>query len=227
MYKRLWVISIVALVASLETVVVCATASEETVPPAKVPAAVRATIEKHAQEAKVQTVEMVKEHGKTVYDVEIREDGKTTEVKAEKTKAARDESALKQAAKEVQAKVKELLGEGSVIEFALEKDGNYELDYKVKGMTKSARIGPDGKTLELEETIDPSALPKAITEAVQKLYPEGKVKRAESSTTLGRTLYELRVGVGGKSHAITVTPEGKVQEDKTVKARAKKANSAK
>jgi hypothetical protein len=34
-------------------------------------------------------------------------------------------------------------------------------------------------------------------------------------------VYELRVVVGEKTHAMTVTPEGKVDEDKTLKASSK------
>jgi hypothetical protein len=72
-----WLGIVAAGTISLSMAVACrAAAVEQEVSLDKVPAAVRATIEKHAAGAKIHKVEIVTE---TVYDVEIRKDGKATE----------------------------------------------------------------------------------------------------------------------------------------------------
>ena len=127
---------------------------------------------------------------------------------SEAKKAAESVQTLQKAPKAVQDTVKKLIGNGTMVEFALEKDGNYELEYKVQGVAKSADIAKDGKVLEQEETIDVSALPKAVTDAIKKLFPKGKVEVAETSTKDGHMVYELKV-----SQSVTISADGKVQEE--------------
>ena len=62
--------------------------------------------------------------------------------------------------------------------------------------------------------MDPSELPQAVTDAVKKLYPAGKIKSAESSTSNHKTVYEMTVTVDKKSHSMTVAADGTVKEDK-------------
>jgi hypothetical protein len=255
MNKRSLLIGIAALAVSLGGVV----ASEVEISLDKTPAKVRATIEKHAAGAKIQTVEIVTEKGKKVYDVEIRKGGKTIEFsvspegkylgvktgedeekdeaeeqkpEAKKTKTVLEEKAAEKAKKTenreesaasagaavldkapqaVQATVKKLLGKGKLLELALEGDGNYELDYRVNGIHQAAIISKTGEIQEEEITVAASTLPKAVTEAVNKLYPKAKITLAEKSTTKDGVEYELRVSVGKKSHTITLSPEGKVK----------------
>jgi hypothetical protein len=122
--------------------------------------------------------------------------------------AAKSAKVLEKAPKAVQDTVKKLVGTGTIVDFDAEKDGTYEVEYKVHGVAKSAEIAKDGKILELEETVAVSTLPKTVTDAVKKLVPKGKIKRAETSTKDGRTVYELEV-----SQSVTISADGKVQEE--------------
>ena len=108
-------------------------------------------------------------------------------------KAAVSAQTLQKAPKVVQDTVKKLVGDGTMFEFAREKDGNFKLEYKVQGVAKSAEIAEDGKVFEAEETIDVSALPKPVTDAIKKLSPNGKITVAKTSTKDGRTVYELTI----------------------------------
>ncbi len=112
------------------------------------------------------------------------------------------------APKAVQATVKKLLGKGKLLSLAPEGDGTFELDYKVNGIHQAAIIAADGKIQEEEITVETSTLPKAVIQAVKKLYPKGKITLAEKSTTKDGTVYELEVTV---VKSITVSPKGKVQ----------------
>jgi hypothetical protein len=140
-----------------------------------------------------------------------------SDAKSAKKSEAKEEDDEKDEAKEkksaivpkaVQATVKKLLGKGKLLSLAPEEDGNYELDYKVNGVHQAAIISKDGKIQEEEVTVEPSTLPKAVIEAVKKLYPKGKITVAEKSTTKDGTVYELQVSV---VKSITVSPKGKVQ----------------
>jgi hypothetical protein len=141
-----------------------------------------------------------------------------SEAKKEQAEKAAAESAqvLQKAPKAVQDTVKKLVGKGTMVEFALEKDGNYELEYKVQGVAKSADIAKDGKILEQEETIEVSTLPKPVTDAIKKLFPKGKIEVAETSTKDGRMVYELKV-----SQSVTISADGKVQEEKPAESKSK------
>ncbi len=108
----------------------------------------------------------------------------------------------------VQATAKKLIGKGKMLELARESDGTYELDYQVKGVHQAAIITVDGKIEEREITVPASTLPKAVIEAVKKLYPKGKITLAEKSTTKDGTVFELEVT---ETHGVNVTPEGKVK----------------
>ena len=149
---------------------------------------------------------------------EKNEDKDADEEKVEKDAKA----ALEKAPKEVQATVKKLLADGEINGFALESDGNYELEYEVKEVAQSAVISPSGKIMETEVTVEASKLPKAVLDAVKKLYPHGKIKLAEMSTVEGRSVYELSVVVG-----VTISPEGKVQEEESSKEKAVESNRPK
>ena len=142
---------------------------------------------------------------------------------ADKEKAEKDaKAALEKAPKEVQATVKKLLGDGEIDGFTLESDGSYELEYEVNEVAQSAIISPRGKIMETEVTVEASKLPAAVLDAVKKLYPNGKIKSAEMSTVEGRSEYELSVVIG-----VTISPEGKVQEEESSKGKAAESNRPK
>ncbi len=78
----------------------------------------------------------------------------------------------------------------------------------MNGVHQAAIITVNGKIEEREITVPAATLPKAVLEAVKKLYPKGKITLAEKSTTKDGTVFELEVT---ETHGVDVTPEGKVK----------------
>ena len=233
MYKRLLVVGIVALAVSLGTMRARGAESEKPVSLNKVPANVLTSIQKtdeddekgEAKEKKSEAKHAKKSEAKEGKEEdEDDEKGEAKEKKSEKKSEAKkaeakeeddekDEGkpAEKRSAKipkPVQATAKKLVGKGKMLELARESDGTYELDYQVNGVHQAAIITVDGKIEEREITVPAATLPKAVLEAVKKLYPKGKITLAEKSTTKDGTVFELEVT---ETHGVDVTPEGKVK----------------
>lgn len=66
----------------------------------------------------------------------------------------------------------------------------------------------DGTVYEIEETIEPAALPEAITKDIAKEYPKGKIVTAEKITRGNVTEYELTVKSGKKSYEVKFDAAG-------------------
>ncbi len=61
-----------------------------------------------------------------------------------------------------------------------------------------------------EEKIELDKLPKAVTEAIKKAYPDGEMKSAEKEKEDGKEVYEVVVKNKDQTLEITLTPEGKI-----------------
>jgi hypothetical protein len=168
---------------------------------------------KAAKKAESKDDDDEKEEGKAEAKSEKKggEAAKKAEAKEEDEKGESTGIPLAKAPKAVQATVRKLLGKGKLVKLAKEGDGNYELDYQVEGVTQAAIVAPDGKIQEQEITVDPSTLPKAVTDTVKRLFPKGKIKVAERSTSKDGVVYEIQVAVDKKSQTVTVSPNGEVK----------------
>jgi hypothetical protein len=79
--KKLWTLGIAAIALFVVAVAAYSAESEKEVPLNKVPAAVRATLEKQAKGGKIEEIEAITKDGKTIYEAVIEKGGKTTELK--------------------------------------------------------------------------------------------------------------------------------------------------
>ena len=69
---------------------------------------------------------------------------------------------------------------------------------------------PDGTVYEIEESVAASDLPAAVTGAVQKKFPKGKILKAEKLTRGTLTRFELLIKSGKQKLEVVFGPDGKL-----------------
>ena len=120
----------------------------------------------------------------------------------------------------VQAAVKKVVGDNKVEGFSREvEDGKttFEAEFKVGGVDHSVTVAEDGKVIEEEAEVALDALPKAVTEAIMKAEPNGKMKEAAKVTADGKSCFEVDLMVDAVKHEIKVDEAGKVMSNKVEK----------
>jgi len=81
----------------------------------------------------------------------------------------------------------------------------------VDGKTKRDLLyTPDGKAVEVEESLEISTLPDEMKSAISKEYPKGKIIKAEKVTSDTSVTYEFQVKVGKKIKGLLLDPSGKL-----------------
>jgi hypothetical protein len=85
-------------------------------------------------------------------------------------------------------------------------------------LAKSYIISEAGELIQEEADVDVAKLPAAVTAAVKKAQPEGKIDEAATATAGDKHFYEIDVKVGKETHAIKVSEDGKVLADDVVKS---------
>ncbi len=86
---------------------------------------------------------------------------------------------------------------------------NFEIESVDGKNTRDCLYTADGKLIEMEESLQPSDLPEAISKAVSQKYPQGKIKKAERLTRGEFVGYEIAVVVGNKTVEMTLDARGK------------------
>ncbi len=75
----------------------------------------------------------------------------------------------------------------------------------VFGMTFASSVKADEQKVPLEK------LPKAVTEAVKKMFPKAELVRATQAKEDGEIEYEVTVKLNGKKIDVTVEADGKIE----------------
>jgi hypothetical protein len=96
----------------------------------------------------------------------------------------------------------------------------YEVSLKDKGVAVDAALTGEGKFVEVERTIDPKALPRAVAAAVGGKYPKATVRKAEEVIKFegakGSKSFEVVLKTeAGKTMEVKLSPEGKVLEEES------------
>ena len=79
---------------------------------------------------------------------------------------------------------------------------------------------------EKEIKVEIKDLPAAVTEAIKKAMPDGKITEAEKEMKGGKTIYSLDVTNGGKEYDVEVSEDGKIlktEEEKDAKNEKKES----
>jgi uncharacterized membrane protein YkoI len=86
----------------------------------------------------------------------------------------------------------------------------YEVESVDGKMNRDLLYTADGKAVEVEESVAPSALPPAVLQTLAKTYPGYKIIKAEDMTKDGQKLFELQIQVNDKKIGVTIDPTGKI-----------------
>ncbi len=199
----------------------------------QVPAAVRATIEKHAGEGAIVEIEREMEGGQVVYEGEVIVNGKEMEflisatgeylgAEVEDEDGDEDEEGeyddeesipWEQLPQAVQDALGKALPDVQITELTQEvEDGFlvYEAAYETNGREHELELTEGGEIIETEEQIAPSSLPPAILARIQDQFPDAKITEAERVVV---TFYEIELKAAGKEHEIKILANGRVLED--------------
>lgn len=93
--------------------------------------------------------------------------------------------------------------------------GNYEAEFKVNNVEKTAVINKMGHLSAVETEINISSLPEAVQSAVSKDYPSASIKEASKIETEGGIEYEVEIRDGNNSPDLIYSADGKFLHKKT------------
>jgi uncharacterized membrane protein YkoI len=222
--------ALVALVFTAVAGLIFLVYAEETLSLDKVPATVRQTIEKYAEGAKINEIELGKKDNKEIYEVEILKDEKEIdfavsgdgqflgfdeeeEAEKEEEEAIEKEIQLAQAPQAVQDAIKKIVGENPIKKVIEEKEEDvttYEAEYTVGDIEHSVDCAATGEILELENAVEANALPAAALKEITKDYPGAVIKEACAVQVF---FYEVEVEINGKKQEIKVYATGDIEDE--------------
>jgi len=133
---------------------------------------------------------------------------------------AKDDAALAKAPAAVQAAARKALGDKKLDEFGKENVGGkilYEIGYKVGSIDHAYILSEAGELVQEEEDVEVAKLPTAVTDAVKKAQPDGKIDEAAMATAGTKHFYEIDVKVGKDTHALKISRKGKLIADEIEK----------
>lgn len=85
----------------------------------------------------------------------------------------------------------------------------YEVQLMAAGHTKDVTIDPQGNLLEVEEEVQPDALPASVRGSLRAQAGKGRITKIESLTKQSKIVtYEAQVESGKKLTEIQVGPDG-------------------
>ena len=119
--------------------------------------------------------------------------------------------------KAVKATVKKLYPDAKLISASKETAEDdedetiYEVELKVDGKSVDLTIDDEGELEEIEKEIDADDLPRAVTRAAVKRFPNGKITKVEEVTDEDdKVVYELAIKTEGKETEVVMAPNGKI-----------------
>ena len=134
----------------------------------------------------------------------VEKAAKTATKKAEK-KESHDAPAA------VKAAFKQRFPTVTKVAYDLEKNGEYEAEFKINGVEMSANFTPDGTWRETETAIPVSALPVNIAQVITTKYPTATVVgAAKIELSDNSTHYEADLKTAGKKSEVVFDATGNV-----------------
>ncbi len=89
----------------------------------------------------------------------------------------------------------------------------YEIGLEHKGQKYTVSATAAGIITEIERAMSEKDLPKAVTDAIKKKYPNAKIEGAEEATADNTTTYEVIVKNGKKELELTLDASGKILKE--------------
>ena len=129
---------------------------------------------------------------------------------------------LKDLPKAVRAAVKAKFPEGKLIKAAKEEDEGktiYEVVVEEDDAKIDVAVSAKGKILEVERTIEPKELPKAVAATLKSKYPKARIKKAERVVKYEddeeEKFFEVLLASKGKEDVeVKLSAKGKILDDK-------------
>ncbi len=139
--------------------------------------------------------------------------------KEEKDEEAKGKLAMKDLPKAVQATVQKETQGAEIIGMSKEKDDGktvFEIETKVKGLTRDMLIDQKGALTEVEEETDLASLAPAVQAEIQKSIGKAKLVKLETvfNGSKVKTGYSALVDNVGKQSEVEMTLDGKVAKSK-------------
>jgi len=219
---------------------------EEALTLSEVPSAVRATIEKYAGNGEIEEIELEKEAGKIVYEVEVVKEGEKKEFKVsaegtflgyeneeegeeekEEVEEGEEEISFNALPPAVKQTAKKYFGVVSEAEVKKETEGGvtlYEIEVEKEDVEQSIEVTASGEIVESEKEVAVSSLPTEVLSAVKGKYPSARIKEASS---VQKWYYEVEISVNGKRLEVSVSPTGKIMKSHEEERESKEAKSEK
>ena len=94
------------------------------------------------------------------------------------------------------------------VRWSMEKNGQYEADFKMNDKKSSAIFDDMGNMVESETTISEDQLPMAVKNAFNKNYPDYKIKRIEQKNAMNNNTYIIKAEKGMESHEFVYDSQG-------------------
>jgi uncharacterized membrane protein YkoI len=196
----------------------------------KLPPAVAKTLLENCPGAEIDKIDVEKEAGIVLYDIEFKagkgeievaRDGTVMDVAtiialkdipelaAEAIRKAAAGAAVTQIERsEVRAEIRKEGDRATVVKLASLRYV-YEAELAKGEQKGEIQVAPDGKVVEVEEAVVPGALPPVVLQALSKAYPGYEILKAEELVKGGQKHFELHIRVKGKKIEVSIDPSGK------------------
>ncbi len=93
----------------------------------------------------------------------------------------------------------------------LDANGNYEANFKQKGLKYRADYLPDGSWIETERSIEKKELPKIVRDRIEKEYDDEKITEIEEVRHATKGLfYDVEFKRKGKNKDVEFTADGRI-----------------
>ena len=116
--------------------------------------------------------------------------------------------------KPVTAAARKAFPEAKLVGAVREKEDDdvlYVVELTLDGKAVELAVDPDGTIEAVEREIDVDDLPKAVTRAAAKRFPNGKIAKVEEvSDSDDDVVYELDITDNGKKVEVVMSPNGKI-----------------
>jgi len=218
MKSRIWVAvaSIVSIVALFTAISATAGEKEEKMSLDKVPAAVKAAIEKATISGKIKEIVKKQHDGKAIYDVDYVKDGNKIEMAVAEDGTivkTEEKTSIKKVPAVVKAAIEKATNGGKVKKIKKEQHGEkvvYDVDYVKDGKKMEMEVAEDGTIVKTEEKTNIKKVPAVVKAAIEKATIGGKVKKIEKEQHDGKVIYSVDYVIGGEKKDIKVDEDGKV-----------------
>jgi len=96
------------------------------------------------------------------------------------------------------------------LKWEMEKDTEWEAEFKMDGKEYSANFGLNGEWKETEYEIKKSDIPANIKAMLDQEFKDYKIENGEISESSAGISYEFEIEIGKEEFEVTIDPQGKI-----------------